>query len=91
MVEGFYVVVGAEAMLLRCRCQLLRSLPLVRVRRLVYWGLCVFIMHSLPFKSLLTCMGISTYESFGNSAPKVEFSPPPNQRGRKFYLTAQIC
>ena len=54
-------------------------------------GVCVFIMHSLPFKSLLTCIGISTYESFGNSAPKVEFSPPPNQRGRKFYLTAQIC
>jgi hypothetical protein len=37
-----------------------------------------------------TC-GISTFKSFGNSAPKVEFSPPPNRRGWKFYFRRTNC
>ena len=38
-----------------------------------------------------TLLGTNTFESFGNSEPNVEYSPPLNWRGQKFYFTTQIC
>jgi hypothetical protein len=37
-----------------------------------------------------TC-GISTFKSFGNSAPKVEFSPPPNREDGNSTFGAQTA